>query len=127
MGAGIAGSMLRALPLAAGLAAAPALAAETDTLGPVSVSSINCGEKFTLNLMIFNCASPAKCDYALGVNDFSGAPLNYTLTVDAPPNYPVYAKGPRTSKDYDAFKIVQAPQSASGPKVRITFVCTHRN
>jgi len=96
-------------------------------MGPVTVNALGCGEKITVNLMIFICANTSKCDYGLGVNNYSGLPISYTLTIDAPPNYTIYAQGLRSSKNYDAFKIVQAPQTATGPKVKIALSCTRAN
>jgi hypothetical protein len=107
------------------VAAVPALA-ESDTLGPVTVSTSNCGERFTVNMMILNCANAMKCDYAVGVNNFTGAPINYTLTVDAPSGYPIFVHGPQVAKNYQAVKAVQAPQSATSPKVKIALVCGGR-
>jgi hypothetical protein len=105
------------------LAAAPALA-DSDTLGPVTASTSNCSDRVNVNMMILNCLSPSKCDYAVGVNNFTGAPINYTLTIDAPANYPVYAHGPQVTKNYyEAVKALQAPQSATSPKVKIALVC----
>jgi hypothetical protein len=119
-------SYLSAALICAGLAPAPAHA-ESDTLGPIAVNVANCGDKVTVNLMIFVCANPSKCDYALGVNNYSGAPVSYTLAVTAPPNYPIYAQGLRTSKNYDAYKVISAPQAAGGPPVKIAMSCVRAN
>jgi hypothetical protein len=111
----------------AGALAAPASArADSDTLGPVTATDTNCGTKFTINVMILNCINAAKCDYAVGTNNFSGGPIAYTLAVEAPPGYQVYAQGKHVSKSYEAVKVVSAPQNPKSPKVKVGVACEAR-
>jgi hypothetical protein len=111
-----------AVMIGAGFAALPALA-DTDKLGPVQLATANCGTKMAANVMVYVCASPTKCDYAVGVSNYSGAPISYKVTIDAPPGYKVFEQGQRTSKEYDSFKVVQAPQSPNGPSVKVGLNC----
>ena len=107
----------------AGMDAAPA-DAQVEKMGPVSATIVNCGDRVTINVLTLVCASPYKCDYAVGVNNYSGGPISYTVAVDAPQNYTVYTHGPHTSKGYEALKVVQAPQASNGPPVKVALTCT---
>ncbi|HWB47691.1 MAG TPA: hypothetical protein VG651_01160 [Stellaceae bacterium] len=114
--------LLQAVLVGAGLLSVPAVA-DTDKLGPVSLATANCGTKMSANLMVFVCLNTTRCDYAVGVSNYSGSPISYKVTIDAPPGYKVFEQGQRTSKDYDSFRVVQAPQSPNGPSIKIGLNC----
>jgi hypothetical protein len=120
------GWWLRAVVVGVGLVAGPALA-DTDKMGPVSLATANCGVKISANLLIYTCANPAHCDYAVGVSNYSGTPVSYKITIDAPAGYKVFEQGQRTSKNYDSFRVVQAPQSLNGPSVKVGLNCAPQN
>lgn len=101
--------------------------ADTDKMGPVSLATANCDGKMTANLLIYTCSSTTRCDYAIGVSAYSGTSVSYKITIDAPSGYRVFEQGQRTSKNYDQFRVVQAPQGSTGPSVKVGLNCAPQN
>ena len=90
----------RAALFGLGLVAGPALA-DTDKLGPVSLATANCAGKMNANLMVYVCVNTTHCDYAVGVNHFSGNSSRSATRSRSMPRsgYKVFEQGQRTSEE----------------------------